>query len=481
MAKEFPRQEVPPERLPEVQAPLRACDHLLRGLDAATAVALSHFRKLGADVVRAVRRDDVHFYDSLRQEGAEFLSPAKAKDFWRIVRRSLPRFRDRKREVPPLLRFDLADQWDPYFMELEAGHVVDPDDLLALNANFEDAAFSAEPPGSLQITLKDLPALPQLEQSFRATQAERATGFDRLPSGLYKHHAPDLAHCFFPLALKLFLWSQEPLQSKGGAMSVIPKRLGPVERQHYRGIMLLPTFGKRTHAIIRQKLMDEITPRRCESQIGGFAGQSVLFGVQGLRAVATLQDSFGLSAAFLFLDIRNAFHQLVREQVVGVGRREDFDHVLRSLGEASDPHPLKDLCSNGPLLQQLGVSPLLTKLLANVHSSTRRSIQGRSVIRTSKGTRPGSPLADIVFLVLMHDVTSRIIEWFRAQPDQMRLLDMLQTDVVTVVWADLALPLLAQDCTTSPPRPGLFSDQAVRGPGSSGQYDARQNQRSFGL
>ena len=101
----------------------------------------------------------------------------------------------------------------------------------------------------------DLPSLFQLEDVLRQTQANKATGFDLLPSILFRQHAPELASVFFPLLLKIFLWQQEPIAGKGGRLAVIHKKGSPYVAQNYRGIMLLPTFTKRVHALLRGQIM----------------------------------------------------------------------------------------------------------------------------------------------------------------------------------------------------------------------------------
>ena len=76
-------------------------DELLCQLDQAIASALYHFSKLGKEVTRALRADDRAFFDHLAAEAAEFLAPNQIKDFWRTIRRHLPKFRNRQMGQDP--------------------------------------------------------------------------------------------------------------------------------------------------------------------------------------------------------------------------------------------------------------------------------------------------------------------------------------------------------------------------------------------
>ena len=109
---------------------LATYDALLRQQDHLIAVAYHRFRCLGRQVVKALRRDDVAFYDNLLQEGAAFLGPHAVKSLWKVVRRSLPKFQQRRMTTPPFQLEGLEDQWLPHFGQLEAGTLTTMPDLL---------------------------------------------------------------------------------------------------------------------------------------------------------------------------------------------------------------------------------------------------------------------------------------------------------------------------------------------------------------
>ena len=285
-----------------------AFDALIVEQDRLVAVAYHQFRRLGVQVVKALRADDIGFFSGLLQDCTEFLLPKDVKHLWKIVRRSLPKFQQRRLTVPPCQLEGLEDQWLPHFAELEAG-VVTTSDQLVNGCVFEQALRRLDAP--FQVRLSDLPGLTQLEQAFRATTAGKATGFDPLPSELFHRAAALLATLFHDLVIKEFAWQSEPVQDKGGPVALIPKTLHPSTAKQFRGILLLPSAGKRTHAILRSQIMKKLEITRAPGQLGGFPGQQVLYGSHAIRTFGTICDEAGLNCAILFLDLASAFHHLI--------------------------------------------------------------------------------------------------------------------------------------------------------------------------
>lgn len=372
---------------------------LLSDIDIKLEQTAGELKDIGRAVVRAVRRDDVQYYSNLLQEGQEYMEPHQAKRFWQVVRRALPKHRLRHRQLPPLLRADLEDQWQPFFEELECGKPTDFDELRA-DGELTAAAMTCP------IELEDLPGRSKLEDVIRATQPDRATGLDLVPSAVYRAWAPQLALAYHPLLVKEFSWCQEPLQHKGGRMSVIPKCEHAALVKQHRGIMLLPPAAKHVHALVREQVMDTLKPRRFGGQMGGFQHQSVSFGSFAIRAFCQVADSRGHNVGVLFLDISTAFHKLVRELVVGVISDATLEAVLEDLDLSDELRQRLAVRELPSVLQALGARPALIELLKAIHSGTWFTVYGGKLSKTRKGTRPGSPLADAVWHLLMHDAFS---------------------------------------------------------------------------
>lgn len=99
-------------------------------------------------VVKALRRDDVEFYDQILREGSAFLGPEEVKCLWSIVRRSLPKVQQRRMTTPPFQLEGLEDQWLPHSGELEAGTSTTLPELLQTCVSRQTRNLSDAPIGN---------------------------------------------------------------------------------------------------------------------------------------------------------------------------------------------------------------------------------------------------------------------------------------------------------------------------------------------
>ena len=323
------------------------------------AGALHRFRQLGRQVCAALRRDDCHFFTSLLADGAEFLHPRDVKNLWQVVRRSLPKFQQRKTGYHPSKLAALDNQWGPHFETLEVGHPITCQQLIA---HCDQVQTVEEPGRPLIVDIASLPSLRDLEDSFRLTQSDRSTGYDPIPSSLYHRHAPQLAKHYCELLLKIFMWGCEPVQSKGGELKTIPKKPGADEARHFRGILLLPTFAKRVHALLRAQLMQQTSRCRDPGQLGGYMGQQVTFGSHIIRAATNIFAAKTWSSFVLFVDLKTAFHHLVRQLVFGITAEEELLKVIEALRQSSNDEAAARLGQSlVGVLERMNVDPLLLR------------------------------------------------------------------------------------------------------------------------
>eukprot|EP00435_Cladocopium_sp_Y103_P031953 s3260_g8.t1 len=415
-------------------------NRLFRMQNMLIAKALATFRDFGRQVTRALRYDDIQFFQTLLAEGADFLSPHDVRQFWTIIRRSLPKFRQRKMQFAPARIEALEHQMLPHLCDLELGERTTSSDLLQQCHQRQHQVMDLL--SSDALPLHQLPSLTQFETSLRATTSNKATGLDPVPSCVHHDQAPVLAKLYFPLILKMFLWCSEPLQFKGGVMCLIPKKGNPALARNHRGILLLATVAKRAHSMMRSSLMQTLSPKRVEGQLGGFSHQLVQFGFHAVNTWTYTMHKRGMSTAVLYLDLSNAFHHLLRELVLGVARESDFASVLHDLRTAG--HPV-EACAHGQrlvgALQTLGCDARLLQLLRDVHTDTWFTLTSQELIRTKRGTRPGSPLADAVFHVAMTHIMGQVRHWILRQSTFVDLLEAADMPCLTVVWADdVAIP-----------------------------------------
>ena len=171
-----------------------------KSIDIQMATALFEFRTLGRLVTAAIRKDDRAFFSQLACEGAEIFEQGSAKRFWNVIRRSLPKFRQRRLSLAPMKLENLEEQWEDYFQDLEVGHPVTTETLVR-SCSTHQASRQATGETS-EIVLQELPSPFEIEREFRATSAYRSTGLDPVPSGLFRSCAAGMALAHFDVIFK---------------------------------------------------------------------------------------------------------------------------------------------------------------------------------------------------------------------------------------------------------------------------------------
>ena len=231
--------------------------------DQPIAIALRRFRDLGRQVTDAVRFDDIQFFQGLLQAPAECLDPGQVRRFWALLRKALPQFRQRRTGFQPRQRADLDDALTQYFQVLETGIPATPAELVQQCHERQQQVLVKQ----RHFTLDEVPSLFDLEDELRDTQPYKSTGYDVLPSNLFKQAAVPLAEAHFGLMMKSWLWQQEAVGHKGGLLTIIPKCPNALAPKQFRGIMLLPSFAKRLHAVVRKRLIAHLLPQKLEGQL----------------------------------------------------------------------------------------------------------------------------------------------------------------------------------------------------------------------
>lgn len=94
------------------------------------------------------------------------------------------------------------------------------------------------------------------------------------------------------------------------------------------------------------------------------------------------------------------------------------------------------------LLERLGAPAYLIQLIKDVHTNTWMTVGTQRIMATTKrGTRPGSPLADCIFHVLMSDILHHLQTWIDKQEAFNEILREFDIPGSFVAWADdLAIP-----------------------------------------
>ena len=396
----------------------------------AFSCALADFGRLGKVVTQALRDDDRKFFEQLAAEAGEMDSAGKSKMLWQRIKWAFPKTRSRSLHQP-LLMETLDAQWLPHFAHLEAGQ---PLTDAALFSKCIMRQSTSRPPGPLH--LHDLPSRLDVERALLTLKNNKASGPDGLPCELFKGAASILSAPLMDLYTKIAVWQCEPIQSKGGVMMPIFKKGDPGIASNYRGIMMINVVSKVFHKWLRQQVMQRLNDIRMDTHLGGFCGQHAIYGAQCMQVFARLAHAHQLPAAGLFVDVQGAYHFLVRELVMGHIDPEDEQLVLDNLTSwHADTSGVQLWLKTPSVLHRLHFPGRLIALLREIHVDTREF----------KGLyRPGSPLADAIYAILMVDVHAEMYRILEEHDGITKTFEQLEIRPFAVTWADdLALPLAA--------------------------------------
>ena len=405
------------------------------------ATTLKEFRALGGRVTFALRQDDKNFFEEMAKETGEMDEPGRCREFWRRIRGAFPKFKEKAKNSP--LSLDVLDaQWMPHFSRLEAGSEITPGNLLTQCVQRQERHEKEE------IALESMPTRHEVEMILRSLQSNKAAGPDGIPGDLYKNAAAGLAEHIHDLWSKITYWCAEPVQAKGGLMFPILKKGDPGLAGNYRGIMLLDVLSKTYHRWLRQQMMSTLSCIRMDTQIGGFKGQQAVFGAHCIQSVARIAHEAQCPMACLFVDIQGAYHFLVRELVVGYDNKADIDAVLANLVDwKADTRGLEKWLELPGILERARFPTWLIRVLREVHTNTWAQMPSLStLLRTSRGSRPGSPLADVIYAALMFDIHIEIYRILEETPAVVSGYGNIGVSPLAVTWADdLAVPIVLED------------------------------------
>ena len=405
---------------------LRLCRHF-------TALAWFHFRQLGRLVTKAVREDTKRFLEGLASRQGDLDDGRFTKQLWQELRKHFPAMKKRRAGFAPFQLEVLDDQWVPHFSQLEAGRVIEPQEHLDACHRRQTEALATK---QLSLTLEELPNIVEVEQVLRRTQPNRAPGPEGLLPGYLHWAAPQFASAVHMLYCKVFVQEAEPFPFKGGTMIPIHKRSSPLVADNYRGIVLLPVLAKALQALLRRKIVAALSVDRPPGLMGGFPCQRVTYGSHSTRSFTALAAAHNFSTAILYIDLKHAYHHLIRGLSLGCNADDaDFEASLSALKDVR----LQDACrrslaEDGPLKSALEGQAVLG-LLREIHCDTFFNVKGTHV-RTARGSRPGSPLADMMFAGLTSKLHREFDALLKEDVEIQRATAAMGTPAVTVTWAD---------------------------------------------
>ena len=419
-------------------------------LDIQLACTYYEYGQVAPLVQQAVRRDDAAFLSGLATEAGHTFSVEGLQGLWRHVKGLLPKNRVKRDRQ----QADLDHAMLRHFSDLEAGQCVSWPQLHQRCTTRNESAVGHR--CSLEVQLEELPSLWQVEQLCLKQKAGKCPGPDRIPGELCSHGATSIAPALHNLLLKSVLQGAEPLEFKGGRLCMIYKGKGSkMEPSKYRGILLTDVFAKIFHSWTRSQLLPTFLARARPGQLGGLPSQQTATAIHLLRLHTWNARQLHLTSGVLFIDVRAAFHHMIRDFVFALRDPLTAEQLSNFLD--SNQHDIPAIAAG---LQQAvadgaqDIRPLLRHLLADIHQQTwfhLATMESTNYVETGRGTRPGSPLADVGFNLLFCKVMSKIEEGLSQIQHYVAGTEAAGHDFHPVAWMDdLAIPLTTVKADTMP-------------------------------
>ena len=416
----------------------------MKMIDHAIAMTTANMKLAAKQASAAIRQADTKYYLHLVEQCGHAYTHEGLTAVWKQIKAVLPRNKMKQFHAKP----DIDGELLQHFAELEAGTVTDHDSSLqsCIHRNNQDLATG---PRCRQIALEDLPTLVEIEDICLRQRPNRASGLDAIPPEVCRYAAKAIAPYLHNIILKSFIWGFEPQRYEGGQLCAIWKqKQSKQDASAYRGILLAEVYGKILHSWARKRLLPTLVQRRAPGQIGGLPSQQTTAAIQLLKLHGRQGRHLHLTTAVIFVDLKAAFHHMLREYVFSIKDPLQQQELLRIFdgNEFNIEKLAADLqaaCDERPT----DIPDALRVFLHDIHRSTwfQLDTDKDQVVTTDRGTRPGSPLADLGFNLLMSRIMHQIGEGLQQLPDYERGCALLGTQVPPISWVDdLAIPLATE-------------------------------------
>eukprot|EP00435_Cladocopium_sp_Y103_P016902 s4069_g4.t1 len=364
------------------------------------ALADAGYREASLQVCFAVRHDDRAFFQDLAEDTGRVAQQGVHR-VWDAIKPLLPKWKNRRLHNMKCLGPTAAEQADHY-CQLEGGVATTYAALLHECHTAQRGQVDDLP---LAVHLSQLPSRIDVECRIQQISANKAPGVDSVKPGVIRDEGSAISDEIGQLILKMWLTGQEPVQFKGGLIHSISKKVHSTQVSNMRGIMLIDVIGKIAHALLRQRFLPSLVSWRHPLQLGGFPRCSTLFATQYLRTFQERAKWLHMPSAVLFLDVKSAFHCMLRQLLLG-NIETIPPHLSRILSEADcDPEAIVLEIQRASSAFDRDVPSCEQRLLRDAHTFTWFGLaEGETIYRTSRGSRPGSPLADVAFNAMMVQV-----------------------------------------------------------------------------
>eukprot|EP00435_Cladocopium_sp_Y103_P035098 s3646_g9.t1 len=377
-------------------------------------------KEVEREVHRLVRRDVQTFYAALLGQ----LEQAGEMSNHRLVYRILQRLGRKKggkppgpRPLPVLKREDgtaatnYAEQqaiWLKQFATIEAG----------LETTWEELQRRNEVSPTLRTKDFDPATYPtswMIQELIAKMQRDKVPGPNLIPPGVMKAGGEILSRHLSILFTKAASHAKEPLLWKGGTLVPLWKgKASPELPTAYRSIFISNYTTKLYHQCVRKHLIALWENGLGHMQYGGRAGMGADIAHHVVQCHQEWAKSKACPSAVLFVDIRSAFYTVLRQTFTTLPNDNSaFFAAMTRLGLSIEEVTRLVRAAESDAVTA-GLSMQMQHILHDLMSNTYFSLPGiDSICQTTRGTRPGDPIADVLFNLCMTAVLKDFHELVR--------------------------------------------------------------------
>ena len=415
---------------------------------AALATHLTSLRTLGAQLKKACRRDR----DAYIAQIADKLAQGPAPEVFHNLHALLGHRRRKKYQLDPLPA--VAELDGQMCRDTEGNDLVNRWDT-RIRASAEDCHWPPPP------DVTNIPTESDLHRLLVSAKTGKSPGMDGIPAEVGRQFAAVLAPHLHRIALKIAFRGSEPCGFKAGQAIWFYKGKGPhTACSSFRAILLLPIWAKIVHQALRPPMKAHFEQHAPSLQLGGKSQCTAVFGCHLVRSACRVATAAGHSHFTLFADIASAYYCVIQQLVAGwEGRGANSSLVAGDLPlpPAISAETIHEHIQQPTALRAGGASRWLEALTDSFQSDNFFLLRGdNTAVITSRGSRPGSSWADLIFAALIRRILDRRNQLRDSHPgvssplsipfDGHRCLDPCprtapHIPISEVVWADdLAIP-----------------------------------------
>eukprot|EP00435_Cladocopium_sp_Y103_P060640 s338_g22.t1 len=335
-------------------------------------------------------------------------------------------------------RVDVAMAWQVQFSQVENAEPIQFEKLM-------ERSVPDLQPRTID-DLLDIPTLLDVEWALRNMNDVKSPGVDSLGAEVFQSNPMTMARRLYPLFIKGALRGQAITEMAGGWLLALYKGKGsPKNMAMHRGILLEAVAARIFSRAWRIKLVRGLQSVACPMQFGGRAGLSIE--ALHLHVKMAMQNAARQKQAHavLFIDIRAAFYSIAKPLLAGtttdIGKIRHIFDVMKLPAAVWDNF----LCNvqDADLVQKATQSPLVAANVASNLDQTWFVVpDGSCTYAPLTGSRPGDPMADVLFALVMARIGTQVNQ--RAAEQGIPLLQSTPVGEVSnsVTWVDdLAISL----------------------------------------